>query len=170
MAGCCHSCDDGKACEGEVSPCGSVPPGVIIPREIEVRPVIEDPQESGESQEDMFPFARLRPGKSIPVNTHLMIEEPSTTASEPLGLGNCHSGSVDVVVFGLTSQTTLEITLEMGFDAENYSPVSCTYFDSTGFARFRFSKIACPLLRFYYRAIGNANSRGLIATTISGSN
>jgi hypothetical protein len=167
--GCCNSCDEGHECEGGKAPCGEVPAGVIIPRELDLQPVIEAPAATKREMEDSGPFAQLRSGKAIPVNSRLKIGQSEATASEPLSVGSCPQGSVDLVVFVLNSLTSIEAVLQGGFDAENWVPISSTVFTSTGYARFRFERVAFRYLRLYYTAAGSAGGVGVVATTLNGS-
>jgi hypothetical protein len=50
--GCCKSCDDGHECEGGKAPCGEVPAGVIIPRELDLPTVIEVPPDVPQAEEE----------------------------------------------------------------------------------------------------------------------
>lgn len=167
--GCCKSCDEGKECEGGKAPCGEVPAGVIIPRELDLQPVIEAPAEPERPEEEGGPFARLRSGKAIPVNTRLKLGQSESTASEPLAVGNCPQGSVDLVIFVMSSLTSVEAILQGGFDAENWVPISSTVFTSVGYARFRFERVAYRYLRLFYTASGSAGGVGVVATTLNGS-
>jgi hypothetical protein len=181
--GCCNSCDEGHGCESKSSPdahaptkaaaccssCGDEPHSQCQGETS--RP--SDPGFVGNSADGTEPkeqsaYESLRAGSSIQVATGLLMDANSANASQPLVLKNCNGGRIDVVVYGMTSQTTLEIRVEMGFTGENWSPVVSAYFQGTGSGQFSFRGVACPLVRFYYVTYGNANSKGLIAATVSG--
>lgn len=163
---CCKSCEEGKGCSGETA---TVPAGVIVPRELDVQTVIESPPRHEHEEEGPTSLPRLRSGKSIPVNDRLQVAHQESTASEPLAVGNCPRGSVDLVIFVMNSLTQVEAILQGGFDGENWLPISSTVFTAVGFARFRFERVAYRYLRLYYTATGSAGGVGVVATTLSGS-
>lgn len=164
---CCNSCETkGGDCADKVS---AVPAGVIVPREPDFKEVIEVPPTLEGSEEVAGPFARLRSGKCVPVNNRLKLGEGETTASEPLTVGECTRGSVDVVLFVLNSLTSVEAILEGGVDGDNWVRISSTVFTTAGFARFRFERVAFRLLRLYYTTTGSPGGVGVVATTVNGS-
>lgn len=150
------------------APCGEVPAGVIIPRELEIQTVIEAPAQPESPGEDGGPFPRLRSGKPVAINSRLKVGQSESTASEPLAVGDCVQGSVDLVVIVLTSLTSVEAILQGGFDAENWVPISSTVFTSVGYVRFRFERVAYRYLRLYYTAAGSVGGVGVVATTLNG--
>jgi hypothetical protein len=122
-----------------------------------------------QGEEEPSPFGRMRSGAPIPVNTRLKIGQNETTASEPLTVGECTQGSVDLVLFILSSITSVEAILQGGSDGENWSPISSTVLTTAGFARFRFDRVAFRFVRLFYTASGSAGGVSVLATTISGS-
>jgi len=111
----------------------------------------------------------LRSGVPKPLSTRLAVGSSQSTALEAVELGECTAGSVDVVLFAFSSLTSVEVILEAGIDGENFVPVSSTVLTGAGFARFRFRRIAMPLLRLYISAAGSAGGVGILATTVNGS-
>ena len=173
MSACCDSCSKGQGCEGETS---SLPPGVIVPGP-EPGPVIEAPGEpmeswslpTGADDEAAARFARLRCGSPREVARRLAMPQGTSTALEPLDVGECTRGSVDLVIIAFESMTSIEVILEEGLDAQNYSRVSSTVFKAAGFARFRFARIASKFIRLYFVATGSAGGVGVMAATVNGS-
>ena len=123
----------------------------------------------GDDSDSSWQGRRLRAGAPVAVNTRLRLAHAESNASDALALGECNAGSVDLVLFLLSSLTSVEAILEGTIDGENFSRISSTVFSATGYARFRFRNVAYRLVRIYYTATGSAGGVGFVATTINGS-
>lgn len=171
--GCCKSCEEGRACEGEKpSSCGA-PPDLIIPGPdpappgpIEAEPGSED--RTTDESHPLIPLA-LRPARPLSLNDRLKLGNGEATASSALHLAGVSSGSVDLVVFVASSISSVEAILEGGVDGENFSRVASMVLSSTGFARFRFRGIRYRFLRMTYSASGSPGGVAVLATTLNGS-
>lgn len=102
------------------------------------------------------------------INTRLKLGSDEVTASEPVELGGCAAGSVDMVVIVLSALTRIEAIVEAGTDQVNFFRISSTVFSGEGFARFRFRVPAYRFVRVYYTASGSPGGIGVVATTING--
>lgn len=171
--GCCKSCDDGHACEGE-EPCGAPPPpDLIIPGPDPEPPGLissTDANAEGTSDESHPLIPRgLRAGTPVSLNDRLKLGDGAVTVSEALHVEGVNAGSVDLVVFVLSSISSIEAILEAGIDGENFSRVASTVLSSAGAARLRFRGVRYRFLRVYYTATGSPGGVAVLATTMNGS-
>jgi hypothetical protein len=173
MGSCCQSCADGGECSGKSPKTSSAPPDLITLGPDPEPPGVIEPDGgtpvAGDDDAASWPGRHLRPGAAVAVNTRLMLADAETTASDALALGKCTGGSVDLVLFAVSSLTTVEAILEGTIDGENFSRISSTVFSTTGSARFRFRNRSYRLVRIYYTASGSPGGVGIVATTINGS-
>lgn len=117
-----------------------------------------------------FAVAReLGCGSAVSVNRRLALTPDESTVSGVLELRACPGGSVDLVVFLLSSITRIEVILEGAIIPENWSRISSTVFTSEGSARFRFRNQSWRFLRLYYTASGSPGGVGVLAATVNGS-
>lgn len=111
---------------------------------------------------------QLRGGVPLAVMTRLGLGQAEVTASEPVEVGECTAGSVDLVVFAFSALSFIEVSLQVGSDRENWSRFSTTVVTRAGFARLKFRGLGARFLRLYYRAEGQLGGVGILTTTIAG--
>ena len=125
---------------------------------------------AGDPENGILPSAKLKKGVPFPLNERLKIGQNEATASVAMELGECTAGSVDLVIFVWSGLTRVEAILEGGFVRDgNFRPISSTAFNRAGFARFTFDEVGFPLIRVYYKGVGNQGGVGMVATTVNGS-
>jgi hypothetical protein len=167
---CCSNCERGERCcdagPGADSSALLAPP-VIEPGPEPVSVIDAAPDLPPESEPSSS--GRLGCGNLRALATRLALSHAVPTASEPVELDACTSGALDLVLFALSSITSIEVVLEGGLDRENYRRISSTVLSSEGFARVRFRGMSWRFLRLYYVATGSSGGVGLLAATLSGS-
>lgn len=131
--------------------------------------LLEVPRPPAGGAGGVLPVVTLRHGQPIAVATRLALVQGTVTASEPLEVGDCSAGDVDIVVFAFSLISTIQIDVEIGNDGENWSTAFSTLFKRAGFARFKYRGIGSRFLRLRYGSAGDPAGIAILTTTVCGS-